>query len=126
MVLNTRTILRSATPNLHHTVLLDIMALTRNNRTNNLARTQPDTSDLALAGIGLLGLHDTRLHADALERGVVLQCRRAAAARALAGTAAAADLVVGCADDGGAGELAGEGCLGTEDWGEGEVAGDWG
>lgn len=50
------------------------MALTGNNRTNNLARTQPDTGDLALAGIGLLGLRDTRLHADALERGVVLQC----------------------------------------------------
>jgi hypothetical protein len=55
---------------------------------------------------------------------VVLQGWGAAAARALAAAAAAADLVVGCADDGGAGELAGEGCLGAEDWGEGEAGGD--
>lgn len=128
MVLHTRTILRPTTANLHNTVLLDIMTLAGDNSANNLARTQPDSGHLALTRIGLLGLGDTRLDADALQRGVVLQCWRAASARALTAAAAAADLVVGCADDGGAGELAGEGCgsLGAEDWGEGEPVGDWG
>lgn len=126
MVLHTRTILRPTTANLHNTVLLNIMTLTGNNSTDNLAGTQPNSGHLALTRIRLLGLGDTRLDADALEGRVVLQCWGAATARALAAAAAAADLVVGCADDGGAGELAGEGRLGAEDWGEGEVGGDWG
>lgn len=125
MILDTRTILRPPTPHLHNTVLLNIMTLTGDNSTDNLARTQPNTGHLALARIRLLGLGDTRLDADALQRRVVLQCWGAAAARALATAAPAADLVVGCADDGGAGELAEGGGLGTEDGREGEVGGEW-
>lgn len=106
MILHTRTILRTTTPNLHNTVLLDIMTLTRNNSRHNLARTQPYTSRLTLAGIGLLRLRDPGLDAHALQGGLVSQGGRARSTCALALATPAPDLVVRCADDGGAGEVA--------------------
>ena len=127
MVLDTRTILSSATTHLNHTMLLNIVALARNDSGNDLARTQAHTSNLALARVGLLGLCDTGLETHALQRRVVLQRRRPATPRALALAAATSNLVVGCADYGGAGELPGQGGEGecglrAEDGLEGEAA----
>ena len=78
MILHTRAILRSATPNLDNAVLLNIMTLTGNNSTNDLAGTQPNSGNLALTRVRLLGLGDTRLDADALEGRVVHGCQDAA------------------------------------------------
>lgn len=128
MVLDTGTILSTAPTNLNDTVLLDIMSLPRDNGSNDLSRTQPHAGRLALARVRLLRLRDSRLQAHALQRWVVFQRGRARAACALAFAAAALYLVVGCADDRGAGELAlagclveGEGFLGAENGLEGEA-----
>lgn len=129
VVLHTRTILGTTATNMHHTVLLDVVALTGDNSCNDLAGTQTNTSNLTLAGVGLLGLGHTSLQTNTLQRRVVLQGWGSSAARALALAAASADLVVGCADNRGAGELAaGEELsrLGAEDGLEVEAAGDWG
>lgn len=129
MILHTRTILRTATTNLHNTVLLDIMSLARNQGRDNLARAQSYTGGLALAGVGLLGLRDPGLETHALEGGGVFQCWGAGPSCALVLSNAASYLVEGCADDRGAGEGAfagrlaeglGEGLLGAEDGLEGE------
>lgn len=132
MILNTRTILSTTTTNLNNTVLLNIVTLTRNDSSNDLSRTQPHTSNLALARIGLLGLSSTSLQTDTLQRRVILQGWGPTAARALALPTASADLVVGCADDGRTGELAVGGggqelgcrCRGSEDGLEVEACGE--
>lgn len=87
---------------------------TRDNRTNNLPRTQPHTSRLPLTRVGLLGLRDTSLETHALHSWVIRERRRPRAAGALSGADTATYLVEGGASNGGTGELA------TGSGGEGE------
>lgn len=132
VILHTRTILGTTTTNLHNTVLLDIVTLTGDNSCNDLAGTQTNTSSLALTRVRLLGLGNTSLQTHTLQRRVVFQGRGPTAASALTLTAASADLVVGCADNGRAGKLTTGSsrqdlrCLSAEDGLEVEAAGDRG
>lgn len=139
MVLHTRAIGRTTTPDKNDTVLLDIMTyyiptslasyftptnsrqnngenptFTRNIRRHHLPTAQPDSRRLPLAGIGLLRLRDTRLETHALHLGSADQRGGPRAARALRLAAAAPHLVVGCLAEGGGGEMAGERAPGAE------------
>lgn len=133
MVLDTGTILSTSATDLNNTVLLDVVTynraislqslnqttvavqvesqsihtFTRNDRSNNLASTQPHTSNLTLSRVGLLGLRNTSLQTHTLERWVILQRRGTTPARLLTNSAALTDLVVCRTDNRRAGELAG-------------------
>lgn len=66
MIPHTRTILTSSASHQNHTVLLNVVALTRDIRRDMSAGTQAHTRRLSLAGVGFLGSLDTNFEADAL------------------------------------------------------------
>jgi hypothetical protein len=94
MVPHTRTILGAPTTHQDDAVLLDVVALAGDVGGNDGSRGQPDTSDLALTRIGLLGLDDTDTQAHTLHGGSfgVGQSGRDGVASALALSCAAQDL----------------------------------
>jgi hypothetical protein len=128
MVLNTRAILGSTSTDENHTVLLNIVTytllaqspieltidtrknptFTGNIRRHYLPTAQSYSCSLPLTGVGLLGLRDTRLQADALHLRSTDERGGARAARSLRYTASATDLVVGCLAEGRGGEMTGD------------------
>jgi hypothetical protein len=79
---------------------------TRNISRNNLPTAQPHPRNLPLARVRLLGLRGTHAQAHALHLRPVDERGRCGFARALLGSAAAQDLVVGCVEGGSGGERA--------------------
>jgi len=69
VVPHTGTILGSAAAHEHDAVLLDVVALAGDVGRDHLAVGQAHTGSLALTRVGLLGLLDADLDADALELG---------------------------------------------------------
>lgn len=128
MVFNTRAILGSTSTDENHTVLLNIVAYTllakspieltidtRKNPTftGNISRhylpaAQPYSCSLPLTRVGLLGLRDTRLQADALHLGSTDERGRSRATRSLRYSASATNLVIGRLAEGGGGEMTGD------------------
>jgi hypothetical protein len=100
MILHTRTILTPASPHQHNRMLLHIMSLTRNISRNNLATAQSDPRNFALARIRFLGFRGSHAQTHAFHFGAVDERWRCGFARALLGSAAAEDLVVGCVESG--------------------------
>lgn len=66
MVSHTGTILTPASPHQHNTVLLHIVALSRNICCDDSTGTKANTRSFALGRVGLLGLRDADLKADTL------------------------------------------------------------
>jgi hypothetical protein len=85
-------------------MLLHIMSFARNIRRNNLATAQPDPCDFPLAGIRFLGLRGAYSQTHAFHLWTVHERWRCGFARALLGSAAAEDLVVGRIEGGCGGE----------------------
>lgn len=95
MISHTRTILRTSTTHQDDAVLLNIVALAGEVRSDEGARGKLDTGRLALARVGLLGPDDADTQADSLEDRAprVGEGRRDGVAGALALADAAQDLV---------------------------------
>lgn len=135
MVSHTGTILGTSATDQDDTVLLNVVALTRNVGSDDGAGRELDTGSLSLAGVGLLGSHDTNSQAHALERRAVGvgQGGRNGVARALALSDTAQHLVQGCGaggrgaegaerGEGGSGDSGHRGrrgCCGGENWAPG-------
>lgn len=71
LVPHTGAILGPAAPDQDHTVLLDVVALSRNIGRHSLARRQAHTRCLSFSRVGLLGPRDADLDAHALALGIV-------------------------------------------------------
>lgn len=71
LVPHTGAVLRPAASDQNHTVLLDVVALSRDVGRHGLARRQAHTRRLALARVGLLGPRDADLDAHTLALGIV-------------------------------------------------------
>jgi hypothetical protein len=69
VVLDTGQVLRPPAADKHDAVLLDIVALARDDGRDLAAIGEPHTSSLALAGVGLLGTRDAYFEADAFHLG---------------------------------------------------------
>lgn len=130
-ILHTGTILSTSTTDLDHTMLLDIVAFTRNISSNNLPRTQPHSCHLPLTRVRLLRLGNTSLKTNTLQPRRTLQRRRSTTTSPLSSSNTATDLVVRSADDRRARELplrhgseAGSSC--AEDGVKVEAGGDGG
>jgi len=63
------TILTTTTPDKNDAVLLDVVAFTGNVGRDDFASRQAHTRRLTFTGVGLLGLCNADLHANALEHG---------------------------------------------------------
>lgn len=117
------TILRPAPPDQHHAVLLHIVPLSGYVRRDHAPGAQPYPARLAFPGVGLLGLGNADLQADALHRGVVDERRGGLLAERLRLAAFSDDLHECCAWAGGAGECA---VVGEEGFDGRRAAGDGG
>ncbi len=106
MISYTRTVLTPSTPHQYHAVLLYIVTLAWNIRGDDPSTAESDLRCLALAGIGLFGLGDADFKAHTFHLGTILHCGRLGAARFLGLAWGFADLVEGCAEEGGCGEYA--------------------
>lgn len=94
MVLDSGTILGSTTADEDDTVLLDVVAFTRNISRNHTSTTQSHSGSLSLSRIRLLRLRNTRLETHALQLRPVVQRRRSSLTRGLRHTTSLSDLIV--------------------------------
>lgn len=69
----TREVLRTTSPDEHHAVLLEVVALAGYVSLEDLARREPHAGHLAFRRVGLFGFRGEDLHDDAFPLGIVVQ-----------------------------------------------------
>ena len=101
MIPHTRTILTPPTSDQYHAVLLYIVTLAWYIRRDDPSTAESDFRCLALARIGLFGFRDADFETHAFHLRTIFHGGRFRAARFLRLARGFADLIEGCAEDGG-------------------------